>query len=53
MTFDLKKLIINAATIGELLSTAYRPGIAQKDSTEHSLYRRSLRTIRRLHVSLY
>jgi hypothetical protein len=36
MTFDLKKLIINAATIGELLSTAYRPGIAQKDSTDRA-----------------
>ena len=39
MAFDLQELLINAATIDELLSLSYQPLIGQKDNTDRSALR--------------
>lgn len=39
MTFDLNQLILNAATIDELLSSSFQPGTGQKDGTDHAALR--------------
>ena len=39
MAFDLKELLIKAATIDELLGPNYQPQIGQKDSTDRAALR--------------